>query len=103
MRVLVIETAFVGDVIISLALARALKHRVPAAHISYLVRPEAADIVRICPDVDDVIVFDKYDRERGTAGVARKALELNALAFDVMILLHGSRRSQTLASQLTAT
>ncbi len=102
MRALIIETAFVGDVIVSLGLAREIKRLEPGSFVAYLVRPEAADIVRACPDVDEVIHFDKYGDERGRSGAIEKAEQLNAKNFDTVFALHGSRRSQLIVSHLTA-
>ena len=102
MKTLVIETAFLGDVIISLALARELKRLEASAEISYLVRPDSEEVIRACPDVDNVIVFDKRGTESGRTGLVRKADELNAKGFDTVILLHSSRRSQMLCESLHA-
>jgi heptosyltransferase II len=99
---LVIETAFLGDVIISLGVARELKRLSPQAGISYLIRPDAVEIVRACPDVDEVIPFDKRGAESGRAGILHKATELNARHFDTIVLLHSSPRSQALCSMLHA-
>ena len=98
---LVIETAFLGDAIVSLALARELKRLDPSCSVSYLVRPDAVEIIRSSPDVDEVIAFDKRGAESGIAGVRAKAVELNAKSFNTLFLLHGSRRSQMLSSLLT--
>src|SRR2546430_1668426 len=100
MRVLVIETAFLGDAIISLALARELRRLQPDAHITYLVKPEVQDVMLACPDVNDAIAYDKHAEESGREGIRRKAEELNALHFDTLFLLQGSLRSQALASAL---
>ena len=102
MNALIIETAFLGDIIISLGVARELKRLVPASRVTYLVRPDAVEIVGACPDVDEVIPFDKRDTESGRVGIMHKARDLNARDFDAVILLHGSRRSQTLCSYLRA-
>lgn len=98
MNVLIIETAFLGDAIVSLSLARAVKASQPNAQIIYLVRPGVEEVVRASPDVDRVLTFDKHASESGIAGIRKKAEELNALGFDTLFLLHSSRRSQSLAS-----
>jgi heptosyltransferase-2 len=99
-KVLVIETAFLGDAIIALALARAVRRKLPTSHITYVVRPDAAGVVRASPDVDLVIQFDKRGKESGFSGIRSKADELNTLGFDILFLLHNSKRSQRLSSLL---
>ncbi len=106
MNALIIETAFLGDAIVSLALARVIKQQdsrgarrseLPA-RVTYLVRPGVEEVVAASPDVDRVITFDKHGSESGIAGIRKKADELNAIGFDTLFLLHSSRRSQSLAS-----
>lgn len=99
-RYLVIETAYLGDVIISLAVARAIKQCEPESHVTFLVRPDAVEIAAASPDVDNVISFDKRGRESGSAGIAAKAAELNRLQLDVVIALHSSQRTARLVQQL---
>ncbi len=100
MNALVIETAFLGDAIISLALPHEIKRMDPSARVSYLVRAGVEEVVAGSPDIDDVIVFDKRGSERGLAGVRAKASELSDLGFDTLFLLHSSRRSQTLVANI---
>lgn len=101
-RYLVIETAYLGDVIISLAVARAIKQQEADAHVVYLVRPDAAELANACPDVDRVVTFDKRGTESGTSGIRRKASELTAMQFDVLVVLHESRRTRLLVEQIPA-
>src|SRR5205809_5107536 len=102
MRALIIETAFIGDTIVSLGLAREIKRVRPDAFVAYLVRPESVSLIRVCPDVDEVIAFDKYGSEAGAQGLKRKAAELNAKTIDTVFALHSSKRTQRLVSELNA-
>jgi heptosyltransferase-2 len=100
MNALIIETAFLGDAIISLGLAHEIKRVQPSARVTYLVRPGVDEVIVCSPDVDQVITFDKHGAERGIAGVETKAKELNAFGLDTLFLLHASRRSQALSARL---
>jgi heptosyltransferase-2 len=100
MNALIIETAFLGDAIISLALAREIKRIDVSARVTYLVRPGIEEVIASSQDVDRVITFDKHGSEKGLVGIETKAKELNALGFDTLFLLHASRRSQALASHI---
>lgn len=97
---LVIEMAFPGDVVISLALPAELKRLEPTARITYLTRPDAAELAHASPDVDEVIVFDKRGTDSGTAGIEHIAAQLNAERFTHLFLLHSSKRSIELAKRL---
>jgi heptosyltransferase II len=100
-KALVIETAYPGDVVISLALAHALKQCNSEAHITYLVRPDAVELTQCSPHVDEVISFDKRGLESGLAGLIRKSEELNTKGFTHVFVLQNSRRNLALVKRLT--
>lgn len=102
MNALVIETAFLGDAILSVALAEALRQHEPDARITYLVRPESAALLAYAPAIDHVITYDKYGEESGVQAITRKAEELNAHKFDVVFSLHESHRTRMLLEKLSA-
>src|SRR5437870_1484906 len=102
MKALIIQPAFLGDAILSLALTEELRRLSPPSHISYLVRPEAAPVMRLSPSVDKVFSYDKYDSESGLSGLKRKAAELNAEGFDLIFTLHSSKRTRMLLEKLDA-
>ncbi len=101
MNALIIETAFLGDAIVSLSLAHAIKQLDPDSTVSYVVRPDAGEVISASPDVARAIAFDKHGAESGLAGIHTKAAQIDDFKFDTLFLLHGSRRSQSLASRLT--
>ena len=100
MNALIIETAFLGDVIISLGLAREIKRIDSHSRVTYLVRPGIEEVIASSPDVNRVIAFDKHGSERGLKGVETKAKELSEIGSDALFLLHASRRSQALVSKI---
>ncbi len=102
MKALVIQTAFLGDAIISLSLAEELRRISPDAEISYLVRPEVAPIMRLSPSVNNVFTYDKYNTESGLEGIRKKAAVLNAEKFDTVFTLHTSKRTMMLLQRLNA-
>lgn len=59
MRILVIQTAFIGDLIMSTPIFRALKEIYPNAEIDALVIPSSAVILKHNPFVNQIITFDK--------------------------------------------
>ncbi len=101
-NVLLIETAFLGDAILSLALAEAIHSEFLHAHISILVRPEAVSLLKYSPSLANVIAFDKYGKESGMKGVEAKANELNTYDFDAIFCLHNSKRTSKLLRRLHA-
>ncbi len=95
-RVLVVETAFPGDAVIATAVAEEIKRLQPETTITYLVRPEVADLIRCAPAIDEVKSFDKYGSDTGVEGIKRMAGELTEGAYDVAFVLNPSTRNSAL-------
>jgi heptosyltransferase-2 len=91
--VLVAQTSFLGDVVLTTPLLSALRARLRPRRLSVLVRPEAAPLVAGHPDVDEVLVDDKRGRDRGVLGAARTARRLRVGGFDVAVSPHRSLRT----------
>jgi ADP-heptose:LPS heptosyltransferase len=64
-RILVSRTDGLGDVILTLPIAAAIRDRLPGAEIAFLVRPYTAPIVRRVAEIDRVLTVD------GAAGAIR--------------------------------
>ncbi len=64
-RILISRTDNLGDVVLTLPLAKWLKQHWPQVTIMFLCRPYAAAIVQACPDVDDVVTWsaDQSDQQ----------------------------------------
>ncbi len=92
MRVLIAQTSFLGDVVLSTPVFAALRRHNPAAHITVMVRPEVAEILAGHPHVDAVLTDDKRGRDRGF-GSWRVVRRLRAGHFDVALALHKSFRT----------
>src|SRR5262245_49965505 len=90
---LVVQTSFLGDVVLTTPLLTALHHAVGPRRLAVLVRPEAAALVTGHPDVDQVLIDDKRGRERGLLGLARTARRLRQERFDVVVSPHRSLRT----------
>jgi len=82
MRVLLRATNWVGDVAMSLPAVKALRASFPKEHIAVLARPWVADLYRLRPEVDEVLVEESSGAHAGTEGRRRLAAELRPRAFD---------------------
>ena len=90
---LVAQTSFLGDVVLTTPLLAALRRCVAPRRLAVLVRPEAAPLLAGHPDVDQVLVDDKRGRDRGLAGLLRTARRLRREQFDVAVSPHRSLRT----------
>ena len=95
-KLLLIRLREIGDVVFTTPAVRALRRHFPAAHIAYIVEPQAAPIVANNPHIDELITLP---RRRGLVGFAsdlRAARELRAGGYDVAIDFHGGPRASLL-------
>ncbi len=96
-KILLIRLRLIGDVVFTTPIPRALKRAFPDAHLTYLVEPSAAPVVKGNPHLDEVIVAP---RPRGLARVATDlhlARTLRRARYDLVLDLHGGPRSAWLA------
>ena len=99
MSALVVQTSFLGDVVLTTPLLAALAARGP---VDIVVTPAAAPLLANNPAIRDVVVYDKRGAESGLAGLWRAARMLGTRAggerrsIDVAYLAQGSLRSAAL-------
>ncbi len=96
MRVLLVQTSFLGDTILSTPLIAALKELHPQAEIWMMTTPLAATLVKRDPLLSGVILFAKRGRESGIKGILRQAATLRKLKFQIVYSLHRSARTSLL-------
>ncbi len=99
---LIIQTAFLGDVAISLELIEAIKHYRPDAQIDFITTPKSAEIIELSKYVRGIYQFDKRNLHRKLSAIARFACEINKQQYDCAISLHKSFRTSFLVSKLKA-
>jgi heptosyltransferase-2 len=92
---LVIQTAFLGDVVLTTPLLTALAER--HGPVDVVVTPGAAPLLEGHPAVREVIRYDKKGRDRGLAGLRRLGAVLRAGRYRRAYLPHRSWRSAALA------
>ena len=93
--VLVIQTAFLGDVILTTPLLTALARQ--HGPVDLITTPVAAALVERHPSVREVIPYDKRGTDRGVAGFFRLTRRLKQRRYQRAYLPHRSWRSGALA------
>jgi heptosyltransferase-2 len=91
-RLLVFQTAFLGDVILTLPMIQTLKRHFPSALIDVVTTPQAAPLLRH-PAISSVIVYDKRKSQKGLNGIASISRYLRSQKYDAAIVPHRSFRS----------
>ena len=90
-----IQTAFLGDVVLTTPLLEALARR--HGPVDVVTTPAAAPLVETHPAVRRVIVYDKRRADRGLSGLVRLAGTLRAGGYAIAYLPHRSLRTAALA------
>ena len=90
---LVAQTSFLGDVVLTTPLLTALRERLRPRRLAVLVRPEAAALLEGHPDVDAVLADDKRGADRGFSGLARVAGRVRRERYDLAVSPHRSLRT----------
>ena len=92
-KILVVQTSFLGDVVLTTPLLSALRRRFPSAHLSVLCTPQAKALLEGNPDIQEILTDDKKGDGSSWAGVWRKARELRQKGFTMALSPHKSFRS----------
>jgi len=95
-KVLVLQTSFLGDTLLSLPLLSEIKRRFPQTKLSLLCSPMGKELLQDHPGIDEIIVDDKRGADKGWRGMWRKAEELRAMGFGTALSPHKSLRSALL-------
>jgi len=95
--VLVIQTAFIGDVVLTIPLLEAVKILWAEAEMDVVVRPPSPNLLETLPYLRHIWVYDKHGRDGGAGGFLRLAAQLRSQRYDLALLPHRSLRSGLLA------
>ncbi|HPQ70703.1 MAG TPA: lipopolysaccharide heptosyltransferase II [bacterium] len=96
MRALIVQTAYLGDVVLAQPLWANLKAVRPDATIDALVQPQWASLLAGDAQLHQVISFDKRGAHRGLGGLRKMAEQLRAEKYDLALCPHPSLRSALL-------
>ncbi|NOY58408.1 MAG: lipopolysaccharide heptosyltransferase II [Calditrichaeota bacterium] len=97
MKILIIHTAFFGDIILATPLIRAMQEGLKNVEIHALVKPETVQVLQNNPHLQKIIVFDKRGKDSGFAGLLKIGRKIKKEKFDLVISPHRSFRSAMLA------
>lgn len=89
-NILVVNVNWLGDVIFSSPIFRAIKKNYPNAKVSCLAVPRVKEVLELVPDIDEVIIYDEDKRHKGIIGKVSLIFHLRKKNFDIAFLLHKS-------------
>ncbi len=96
-KLLIIKLSSLGDIILSTPALRAIRERFPRHKISFMVGEESKDVLLRCPYIDELLVVDLKNKDRGLKGLLAVGRNLRKKSFDLVIDLQNNRSSHLLA------
>ncbi len=96
-NILVIQTAFIGDAILTLPLIQVLKQNYPKSSIDIVAIPRTAEIFSHHPAISRIIPYDKHGEDNGFINFWRLRSKLRVKNYDLIVVPHRSLRSAFLA------
>src|SRR5579883_1162684 len=96
-RVVIVQTAFLGDVLLTLPMLRALKKQYPVKFLAAVVTPEAAEALSAESCVDELLLYNKRNAEKKNDAFENICREIRRRDFSCSLLPHRSFRSAYMA------
>ena len=97
MNILIIHTAFIGDIVLSTALVSKIKEKYSDSDIYYLTKPLGKEILKNNPKIKEIIVYDKKGKDKGFGAFISFVRKIRKLKIDVCLTPHRYLRSSILS------
>jgi heptosyltransferase II len=97
-NILIVQTAFIGDVILTLPLAQACRKAYAQANVDIVVVPGARELCLEHPAIRECLIYDKRNADSGIGGCLRMSRLLKPRNYDLALIPHRSLRSAALVS-----
>lgn len=92
-KILIIHTAFIGDIILSTPLIKKIKAKYQDCSIDYLTTPAGTAVLKNNPNLDKIIAYDKKKSGKGIRGILKIVKELKKENYDIAVIPHRYLRS----------
>ena len=79
---------WIGDMVLLTPALRALKSEFPDCRMTMLVLPLVRELMERNPYLDEIVVYDKRNEQKGFHSLMAIAKQLRSMAFDTTIILH---------------
>jgi heptosyltransferase II len=98
-KILVIQTAFIGDAILTLPMIEKLKEKFPADEIQVLCIPSTQEIFSASPFVSEVLVMDKKNTHKSILRLYGFINEIKSRSYTKIFSPHRSFRTSLIVMQ----
>ena len=98
-KILVFSFSFIGDAVLSTAVIQPLRAHFSDAHITFLVGPQAFDLLATEPNIDTTLVYDNRGEHAGWKGRLRLIQTLRRGKFDLVVNLRDSLTARCIGAE----
>src|SRR5262249_14401132 len=95
-RLLVAQSGFLGDVVLTTPLIAELRRRLSPESLTVLTTPQARPLLEHHPAVDHIVVDAKRSERKGMRGLLNMAQQLKRKHFTLAVAAHKSLRTSLL-------
>ena len=92
-NVLILQTSFLGDTVLTLPLIGEVRRRFPVKKLSVLCLPVSRELLQDHPAIDEIITYDKKHSQCGWTGLRHIARAVKNKNFTIALTPHKSLRS----------
>ncbi|MDT8317987.1 MAG: lipopolysaccharide heptosyltransferase II [bacterium] len=96
-KILLIQTAFPGDVVLTTPLVNALKKVFPESYLTVMTTPQGVQLLKDSKSIDSLLSYDKKGRDKGLLSFFRLLKDLRKEQFDLCLSPHPSSRTALMA------
>lgn len=96
LKVLVMQTAFIGDAVLTLPMIQEIFRVYNSPAIDVLCIPASAEIFSSSPCVRNTLIYDKRGTDKGVAGFVKLTARLRKEKYDIIFSPHRSFRTSLL-------
>lgn len=89
-NILVVNMNWLGDVIFSAPIFKALKEKYPQSKVSCLAVPRVKEILECIEGVDEILIYEEEGKHKSFLGKLGLIVQLRRQKFDAAFLLHRS-------------
>lgn len=89
-KILIVNVNWLGDVLFSTPLIKAVRREFPEAYIACMVVPRCREILELNPNLNEIIIYDEDGTHKGFFGKLKLISYIRSKKFNTAILLHRS-------------